>query len=277
MNNTFNVCLDLKKIQSSSSTISNIQDQVSSRDILDPFIEIEEQIKDINFIHGNCITKYKEPITEIINKLTELKKEISELDSALRMTYTEFSKTEELDNNEIYNIVKLYPNPEMEEKINNILATNPTIKSTNSSLLFEQSQRTPTQPSFIQKNISTLANDINGSVKTISPVETEEPAKTEINTVPIGLGIAATGITGAVGAVVLDSISQPKHTHLETYREPIEYQTPKEEPIIKNITETPQDSAEILEEQEPYQAHRDLKQLDKYYSDDEPREENEDL
>ena len=45
MNNGFNVCLDLEKIHSSSSIVSNIQDQVSSRDLLDPFIEIEEQIK----------------------------------------------------------------------------------------------------------------------------------------------------------------------------------------------------------------------------------------
>ena len=127
-------------------------------------------------------------------KLNELKKEISELDYALKMTYTEFSKTEKIDNNGIYNIVKLYPNPDIEEKINNIIATNPTIKATNSSLLFNQSQATIKEPNFIQNSISTLASDINGSIKTIPPIEQEEPAKPEINTVPIGLGIAAAGM-----------------------------------------------------------------------------------
>lgn len=275
MNNGFNVCLDLEKIHSSSSIVSNIQDQVSSRDLLDPFIEIEEQIKEINFIHGNCIPKYKEPITEIITKLNELKKEISELDYALKMTYTEFSKTEKIDNNGIYNIVKLYPNPDIEEKINNIIATNPTIKATNSSLLFNQSQATIKEPNFIQNSISTLASDINGSIKTIPPIEQEEPVKPEINTVPIGLGIAAAGIAGAAGAVALDYISKPKQTHFESYQEPIEYQTQKESPKIQNGVENPQSSEKIQEEQEPYQANQDLNQLDKYYSDKEPRENNE--
>lgn len=277
MNNAFNVCIDLEKIQLSSSKISNIQDQISSRDILDPFIEIEEQIKEINFIHGNCIPKYKEFIADIINELNELKKEISELDYALRTTYTEFSKTEELDNNGIFNIVKLYPSSEMEEKMNNILATNPTIKPTNSSLLFQQSQKNNSSVDSIQNNISIIANDINNSVKTIPTVETEEPTKSEINTVPIGLGIAATGITGAVGAILYDSVSQPKKVELETYREPIEIQTKKEEPENQHILEAGKEASEVLEDQEPYHASRNYNQLEKYYSDNEPREENEDF
>ena len=54
-----------------------------------------------------------------------------------------------------------------------------------------------------------VVNNNGENVTKISPVTEESTTETqsEVNTVPIGLGIAATGIAGSVGAVVLDSLN----------------------------------------------------------------------
>ncbi len=236
MNNALTVNINLDKLQKSSSTINNIQEQISSVDLSDYFMEIEEQIKEINFIHGNCINDYKESIIEIVDELKNIKKEIAELDHSLRITYTEFAKTEKIDNNEINNVLNLYPDTKAKENIYNIMHNATT-------------------------NISSLTTDINN-------VENTQESESSINTIPIGLGIAAAGITGAVGAVTINSLTQPKDVQIEPYKEPVSQQEQVTKPVIPQINEKQE------EELTPYHAFRNQEELNKFYSDGKPREES---
>jgi len=77
-------------------------------------------------------------------------------------------------------------------------------------------------------NITTIPTPTSNDNITTIPVPTyppeEAPVQTEpINTVPIGLGIAATGISGAVGAVLVDSYNdKKKEPTIEDYKDPEE-------------------------------------------------------
>ena len=179
MNNGFNVCIDLEKLKKSSSALNNIEDGLQTNNIQDVFLEIENKIKDINFYHGNCLTDYKDSISDVLAEIDSVKKEITELSSSLKTTCTDFGEKESLDEDGIQSLVKLYPATETE------------------------------------KNVTLNTLDINP----IAPEQTTQQTSNEINTIPIGLGIAATGITGAIGAVVLDEMNYPTKKKKEvTYK-----------------------------------------------------------
>ena len=96
MNNGFNVCIDLEKLKKSSSALNNIEDGLQTNNIQDVFLEIENKIKDINFYHGNCLTDYKDSISDVLAEIDSVKKEITELSSSLKTTCTDFGEKESL-------------------------------------------------------------------------------------------------------------------------------------------------------------------------------------
>ena len=91
------------------------------------------------------------------------------------------------------------------------------------------------------------------NVTKIDPV-VEEEVEEGINTVPIGLGIAATGIAGAAGAIYLDANHYRREKPLDDYRES---DVVVEEKIEPKETE--------FDEITPYHASRDSKTMEKFY------------
>ena len=103
-----------------------------------------------------------------------------------------------------------------------------------------------------------------------TPETQEVKENNSINTVPIGLGIGAAGITGAVGMVAADSMGLIDNTKEEVP----EYHEPETE-IVEKI-EKPQEEIEDefvahevkFDDVSPYHALRDKEELDKFYDDE---------
>ena len=257
MQNGFNVCLDFERIKNSSSVISDIKEQIESRNLLDVLTEIEEQIKDINFCHGNCIEKYKNEITQLSEEITRLKQELSQLDTSLKTAYQTFSTNEKYDNNELINIAKLFPNTSTSNSIANLIEKNPITRITTQANLFKSYM----DPTIQQSN--TKVNETNASIISLSNNLKSVVETAEINTVPIGLGIAASGITGAIGAVVVDSLNDSKKETIHEVEEPTPdeyYQEPQKE--------------EPMDYQVPYHANRNQEKIDLFLNGNEEREED---
>lgn len=116
----------------------------------------------------------------------------------------------------------------------------------------------------------TAATDITQIPPVTTPEQVQPTTQTTdntLNTVPIGLGIAAAGITGSIGAVVYDSMKSP-HTHkthrkeddLETYQEPEEY-------IPSTEKQAPQTMEPVFDDS-PYHAARNKTAMNKFYGTD---------
>ena len=104
------------------------------------------------------------------------------------------------------------------------------------------------------------------NVTKIPPVESANTNESEgINTVPIGLGIAATGIAGSVGAVIVDAHSYKPSPTLEKYEEEKEY---IEEKIDKDDSKNEDDFVAAdhkFDDVTPYHAARDKEISSKFY------------
>lgn len=109
------------------------------------------------------------------------------------------------------------------------------------------------------------------NITKIPEVVTEETAEVQenssINTIPIGLGIAASGIAGSVGAVVVDSmVPTEKKDPIPEYEEPVE--------IVEKVKKPEEELDESIAREEkfddvtPYHASRDRKVIDKFYDEE---------
>ena len=97
--------------------------------------------------------------------------------------------------------------------------------------------------------------------------QTEVSEKSSINTIPIGLGIAASGIAGAAGMVAVDSMLPPEEKDpLPEYEENIE--------IVEKKKEEGKPTDEFLAREEkfddvtPYHASRDKEVIEKFYDEE---------
>ena len=121
--------------------------------------------------------------------------------------------------------------------------------------------------SNIEANASFRKTDILTDVTkmpTVSNENIETQEKGSINTIPIGLGIAATGIAGSVGAVVVDSIT-PEEKSIPVYQD-------TEEKVNKaDIQEKPDEflaHENVFDDVSPYHASRNKEVIDKFYDED---------
>ena len=97
--------------------------------------------------------------------------------------------------------------------------------------------------------------------ETDSGIQEQDP----INTVPVGLGIAASGIAGSVGAVIVDSMmpSEQKDV-IPDYEEPTE--------IVERVEKSKEELDESIAREEkfddvsPYHAERNKEVIDKFYA-----------
>ena len=235
MSNGYTCCIDKERINSSIRTLNSVEDCINNRSLSNNFIEIEEVIKNTNFYHNNCIRDYKEKIDYALFELESIKREINKLNTVLSKTITEFSQAEELRSNDVDNI---FNNFDCKVDTSN-LSVNNNLKVAHNTTEFRENMN-------ILKNSMNLNNDL---------IEKTNTTVAEItNTVPIGLGIGATGIAVSAGAVVLDSM---KNKEKENNKEEVEEE--KHEEVIE-----PKKEEEIIT---PYFANRDKTKIDKFYDD----------
>ena len=233
MSNGYTCCIDKERINSSIRTLNSVEDCINNGSLSNNFIEIEEVIKNTNFYHNNCIRDYKEKIDYALFELENIKREINKLNTVLSKTITEFSQAEELRSNDVDNI---FNNFDCKVDTSN-LSVNNNLKVAHNTTEFRENMN-------ILKNSMNLNNDL---------IEKTNTTIAEIpNTVPVGLGIGATGIAVSAGAVVLDSM---KNKEKETEKEE-EIEEKKEE-----VIEPPKEEEEIT----PYFANRDKTKTDKFY------------
>lgn len=109
----------------------------------------------------------------------------------------------------------------------------------------------------IETNITQIppVTDEQAPQQEVTPQETTTP----INTVPIGLGIGAAGISGAIGAVIVDSMNDNKKEKIDDYNPEIEQYEPSD------ASEEPEMIEPVFDDKAPYHASRNSSSIDKYY------------
>ena len=269
MSNKYTCCIDKERLNSSIETLNSIDNCLNNRNLSNDFIDIEEIIKNINFNHNNCISDYKDKMNYILEELEMLKKDINNLSNSMTITVKEFSNVDEFKTDDIDNIFSYFNN----NTDTGTLSVNNNLKVANNIDLFREN--ISTLKDSIKSNDINLINEIGTNIADVSD--------NNINTVPIGLGIGAAGITGAVGAVIVDSKNKARNESLYQYKpeEEIRYdmeemnysneehkektyddiEEPKSEPIVETKKEE-----EIIT---PYSANRDKEKADKFYDDEE--------
>ena len=120
---------------------------------------------------------------------------------------------------------------------------------------------------FRKEDLLTSADEV---TKITPPEETEVNEKSSINTIPIGLGIAASGIAGSAGMVAVDSIlPHEEKDPLPEYEENTE--------IVEKIQKPEEQIDEFIAREEkfddvtPYHAARDKEVIEKFYDDEEEK------
>ena len=235
------VRLDIDKIVKSYETVESIETHVSTHNFHEYFFDMEDLIDEVNLKHDKCFSGYQERVYEIIESIDKIKNKINLLSDSLRKTIDKTTKLTDLS----------------------IEQTSRLNKQATSDVQYRES-------------LSQVNNDSSQEIISI-PTPTIEETKQEglfpegYNTTPIGLGIGAAGITGAIGAVVIDSMmpksakkQQPKYEidddDINDYRDYEIADEAEEKPIV---------SLKIDPSMTSYQASRNHESMKKFYNDEE--------
>lgn len=217
--------INIEKLRGTYDSLNLISSRLDNNTIDKDLIELEQYFRKINFEHGNCISNDKNYVTTLLEKIEELKRNINNLRFSIDKTINNTMNLEGL--NERKNIsFRKDINPEL-------------IKTAT------------TEITQIPKPVTTEQQSVNS-----------EPTQTEINTIPIGLGIGASGIAGAVGTVIVDSMmDNDKQDDIEEYKEPEEWIEPKKE-------KTNEKDRVFENRNMVYQASHDNEKISKFYGTD---------
>ena len=240
----YTVKLDIDKVVKSYETVTSIESCVANHDFHDYFFDMEDYIDEVNLKHGKCITGYQDRVYEIIESIDKIKNKLNLLSDSLR-------KTIDLNN-------------------------------TNTNKVEEQLvdfRRQFTQGDIQQQFKNSFQPVNNDSSQVIIPVPNptvEEPKQEGLfpegyDTTPIGLGIGAAGITGAIGAVVVDSM-MPKTGRNEKNKSKIDdddINNYADYEIADEAEEKPIVSLKIDPSMTSYQASRNHESMKKFYNDEE--------
>ena len=235
MKENYKCSIDLEKLKQSKELMCSLDSCISTKDFTSYFTDIEKEINNTNFEHGNCITNYKDDIDTILEEITKMKENISKLNNALDKTVLSFQNRRELNNNEINNLSETYPNTTATLKLKSIMNND----------------------SNVSINILDIDNDNVQKIPLPTPTVEDTSTSSSINTVPIGIAIGATGIAASAGAVYLTNKNdEKKKINLPTYEGNVE---------IEKKEENKEDVFEIT----PYKAERNPENFNKFYADKE--------
>lgn len=226
------VKIDIDKIVKSYETVESIDSCVSVHNFHDYFFEMEDYIDKINLKHGKCISGYQDRIYEIIESIDKIKNKINLLTDSLKKT---------IDNNN-------------------------RVVSISEEQASEVQHRNALQP---------VNNDSSQVIIPVPKPTIEETQKEGLfpegyNTTPIGLGIAAAGVTASVGAVVIDSMT-PKSYKKAKNKAKIDdddINDYADYEIADEAEEKPIVSLRIDPSMTSYQAQRNHEGMKKFYGED---------
>ena len=238
-----NTCyLDNEKIMGSVETLQSIENCLNQKNLQGIFMDIEQMLKEWNFEHGNFLDTYKESIGMISNELIKVKQDISNLSLALERTTQLLTSEEEKTVQDVQELSHFYERKIGENSIGNKAITIiPTIKNVSSDIA------------------EVIASGIQ---------EQQAPTHTEIDTIPIGIGIGVAGVVGAAGAVIYDSL-KPK-------KDDFEYFTPNKDGNVQEVYQhTNEFDINVFEDPTPYYAVRNKEVIRKFYGEDQKSPGNE--
>ena len=224
------------KVASSIGMLSSIENHISHGELEKYFAEMEKIINSTNYNHDNCISNYKQYLNEILLDISSIKSEIKALNSQLKGIITEFDSIDEINHRDLKK--QEFSTLKVANDMNNPNNTTPGISE----------------------------EDINP----ITPVVQEEYNESKDFTIPIAIGVAATGIVGSISAIIIDNNKRKrKKPNLDfedyTSSDDIEIEEKKKNQTAQD-TLMNQNSNEVFEPS-PYKAVRDKRSADENYFD----------
>ena len=132
----YTCCIDYDKLVVSANKLESIDDYLSNKDFSTIFTDIEDELKNVNFEHNNCLS-YKDNISDILSRILDIRKNVSELSLSLKNTISNFNETEEYDSNGIRKLSDYYDNTTARDLIHDSLKGNTNIKVAYSTKILE--------------------------------------------------------------------------------------------------------------------------------------------
>lgn len=226
------VSINYAKVFDTQKTLNSLSTIFNNFDFYRHFENMELYLSDINLNHDNCVI-YKDSLDSIFRDLDAIRTKINELYNSLKKSSITFIDREELSAGKLDKLLKMYPG---------------------SSLTAE------------------LVEASNSTVTTIPEAQPAVQEEHEINTVPIGIAIGATGILGSIGAVVVDSLYGPKTKTVKRKPEEQfeEYYSNSNDDYYSYSGENQYDSDNMLDEYNApsYTANRETRDSDQFYGSD---------
>jgi len=227
MNESYTCSINSNKIGNSINVLNSIKNIIDNNDLFDYIQDIEKCINDTNFEHGNCIDNYKQDISILYSKVEEIKQDLTSLIDSLYFSVEKVSNSGTINSGTLKELIKFYKDSPTGEKLSKLLSES-TDSIGNVAMRKVMTMQDPGVSSVGGYNNYQDQNNIT----TIPPVQTpnqEVVQEKPYSTIPIGLGIAATGITAAAGTVYVDSKyegtnQQPKKFVMEDYHESDNYE-----------------------------------------------------
>lgn len=247
MNDNYTCSINSNKISNSINILNSINNIINGNDVFGYIQNIEKCINDTNFEHGNCIDNYKDDLRTLYLKVEEIKQDLNSLIDSLYFSVEKVNNSGTISSNSLKDLIGFYKDTSAGEKLSKLLSES-TDSIGNIAMRKVMEAQDP--------SVSSIGNYNNyqdqSNITTIPPVETpkqEVVQEQPYSTVPIGLGIAATGISAAAGTVLVDSMYEgtsprPKKFEIENYNDEDSYDendeeedTIKAEPYPKKVEE----------------------------------------
>ena len=220
MNDNYTCSIDRNKLSNSINILVSINNIINSNDVFDYIQDIETYINEINFEHGNCIDNYKEDLNLLYLKADEIKKDLASLIDSLTFSVEKVNSTGTINSSSLKELIGFYKDTSAGEKISKMLS-----ESSNSIGNVAMRKIMEIQDPTVGSTGGYNTYQDQSDITIIPPVEQHEQTTTQpYSTVPIGLGIAATGISAAAGTVLVDSMydgnnNQSKKFVIDKYKE----------------------------------------------------------
>lgn len=266
MNGSYTCSIDSNKISNSINILNSINNIINSNDVFGYIQSIEKCINDTNFEHGNCIDNYKDDLRTLYEKVEEIKQDINSLIDSLYFSVEKVNNSGTISSNSLKDLIGFYKDTSAGDKLNKLLS-----ESTDSIGNIAMRKVMEVQ----DPNVSSMGGYNNyqdqSNITTIPPVETKKEEVVQeqpYSTVPIGLGIAATGISAAAGTVLVDSMyagtgQNQKKFIVENYEDEDSYDENNEEEEEIKAEPYPKKEEEYVP---PYHASR-VQQKDNIFFD----------
>ena len=164
MANGFTGCIDLERLRKSCEILNVVENYINNRDLTEEFIDIEEMINNINFEHGSCITNYKDSINNIYDTISEIKQEITLLRDNLNTTITNFSKIDNISEDDLMDLSDIYKNTLASRNINNSLNSGININISNNIEDFSNNIDDSIKNFMVKSNIKDYPNNYSSEV-----------------------------------------------------------------------------------------------------------------